>query len=196
MSFDKLPDHELLKRCQTGNQKAYHALFSRYFESMYRYTLKYIRNHAVAEELAMDVLFRFWQRMDNLSPDTNLPAYLFTSAKNALADHWRKKELATVVLMEDDVHLHARPADYELDRKETEVLYKQSVDTLSPQCREVFILSRELGLTYPQIAQEMNLSVNTVKSYMTTALKGLRIKLQHQTDLTLVFALACLANFF
>ena len=196
MSFDELPDNELLQRCQTGNGQAYHALFSRYFESVYRYTLKYIRNHAVAEELAMDIMFRLWQRMGSLPADVNLPAYLFTSAKNALADHWRKKELATVALMEDDVHLTAPPADYEFERKETEVLYRQSVDTLSPQCREVFILSREQGMTYPQIAREMNLSVNTVKSYMTTALKGLRMTLQHQTDLTLVFVVACLASLF
>ncbi len=189
MSLKQLPDHELIKRYQAGQQQAYNALFCRYAESVYRYTMKHIRNHSVAEELAMDVMFRFWQKFDTLPADTNIPAYLFTAAKNALADHWRRKELATVSLLDENILLQSRPADYRLATKEYEYMYERTVDKLSPQCREVFVLSREQGMTYQEIAREMNLSVNTVKSYMATALKGIRTTLQHQTDHTLIITL-------
>lgn len=192
MSLKQLPDHELIKHYQAGQQQAYHALFCRYMESVCRYTMKYTRNHTIAEELAMDVMFRFWQKMDGLPADTNIPAYLFTSAKNALADHWRKKELETISLLEEDIYLQSRPADYRLATKESECMYERTVGKLSPQCREVFVLSREQGMTYQQIAREMNLSINTVKSYMATALKGIRATLQHQTDHILIYIILLL----
>lgn len=193
MAFKDLPDHLLLERCHEGNQIAYNVLFNRYFESIFSYALKFIRDRSIAEELAMDVLFRLWQRRTFIASDTNLPAYLFTSVKNALADHWRKKELTTVTLLEGEITLQSRPADYQLNTSELKHLYQLSVETLSPQSREVFKLSREEEMTYPQIAQKMNISINTVKGHMVAALKGMRLKLAHHTDLSMVYILIFLS---
>lgn len=187
MAFKDLPDHLLLEKCRQDDQNAFNTVFGRYFESVYTYALRHVQDRAIAEELAMDVLFRFWQRRATIASDTNIPAYLFTSVKNGLADHWRKKELVTLPLMHIEQSLKSRPADYELNNRELQQLYQQSVNALSPQCREVFKLSREEELTYPQIAERMNLSVNTVKTHMLSALKGMRLKLANYTDLPLVF---------
>ncbi len=171
-------------------------LFQRYFKSIFGYADKYTRDKAIAEELAMDVMLRLWQNKTNIAVDTNLSAYLFKSIKNALVDHWRKKELQTMPLMEAEISHQARPADYELRSRDMEQLYLQTVDALSPQCRQIFRMSREEEMTYPQIAEKMNLSVNTVKGHMVSALKGMRLKLAHHADLSTIYILAFLSLLF
>lgn len=177
MLLKDLPDHLLLEKCQYDDQLAYNVLFKRYFKSIYNYTHKHTRDEDLAEELAMDVMFRLWQKRASLDPDINLSAYLFKSIKNALIDHWRKKELLTVDLTEAESIHFSRPADYQLRSREMQDVYHKTVDTLSPQSRLIFKLSREQEMTYPEIAKEMGISVNTVKGHMIAALKGMRLKL-------------------
>lgn len=177
MSFKDLPDCLLLEKCHNDDQQAYNILFQRYFKSLYGYALKYTKDNALSEELAIDVMFRLWQKRIDISWDINLSAYLFRSIKNALISHWRKKELQTVTLVDEEITQEARPADYDLQRQDLEKLYHQTVDTLSPQCKLVFKMSREEEMTYQQIAEAMNISVNTVKEHMSVALKGIRLLL-------------------
>jgi RNA polymerase sigma-70 factor (ECF subfamily) len=71
----------------------------------------------------------------------------------------------------------APPADRETERAEINQAIKQAAAGLSPRCREVFELSRERGLTYPQIAETLGISVKTVETLMSRALKAVRVRL-------------------
>ncbi|SDF55677.1 RNA polymerase sigma-70 factor, ECF subfamily [Mucilaginibacter pineti] len=179
-----LPDSILLKKHLLGNADAYNILFKRYYDSLFRYTLKNVDNYEVAEELIMDVMLRLWQMRAEITIDTDLRPYLQRSVKNAIYNHHRKKILATISIDQiiPEIIQTSATAEDKVKYIELEKLYKQKLNELSPQRQKVFRMSREENMTYPQIAKHLDLSVNTVENYMVASLSFFRKHLKEYTD--------------
>lgn len=192
--LSELSDHQLLKSCRNGNDKAFDLLFQRYFKPLYSLSLKYVRDPEVAEELAMDLMMWVWEKRDlDFCPDGNLKAYLFRAIRNSVISFFRKKTLATQPLEEyhEETMPDSRHADHNQIYTEIEACFQEKLNELSPQRRKVYEMSREEELTYPQIAHQLNLSSNTVKSHMSYSLNHLRKSLHEYLDVTSVIALFC-----
>lgn len=183
-----LPDPILLKKYSEGNTSAYNVLFKKYFDALYGYALKNVKDRCAAEELVMDVMLSLWKKKGDILVEQDLKAYLFRCIKNAIYNHYRKKILPTVSLefIPEDHGLTSKGADYELDSKELEKIYREKLGQLSPQRRKVYEMSREEDMTYSEIAKDMDLSVNTVENYMVASLSFFRKHLKEHADYTLV----------
>lgn len=62
MEFKDLPDHILIDECRTGNTKAFDILFERYFNKLHFFSLKYLRDRALAEEMVIDIMIKLWEK--------------------------------------------------------------------------------------------------------------------------------------
>jgi RNA polymerase sigma factor (sigma-70 family) len=110
-----LSDHQLLKYCRNGNDKAFDVIFQRYFKPLYSLSLKYVRNTEVAEELAMDLMMWVWEkRTTDFCPEGTLKAYLFRAIRNSVISFFRKKTLATqpIELYHEETMQDSRYADH------------------------------------------------------------------------------------
>ncbi|ETZ24884.1 hypothetical protein N824_01245 [Pedobacter sp. V48] len=188
--YQKLSDQFLLEECRQDNLRAYDQLFERYFAKLYHFSLNYVKNAAVAEELVMDLMFNIWKKRKDLQINGEFSAYLFTAMKNVMFNHLRKKELLTtdISFLQEQAATVGHLADHCLQYKELEQVYQLKLSQLSPQRRKIFKLSREEQMTYPQIAESMNLSVNTIKTQMLVSLKYLRESLKEHIDITILLA--------
>jgi RNA polymerase sigma-70 factor (family 1) len=165
-------DSYLIELWRTGNEKAYRALFDKYFYKLYNYTLKLISDKNVSEEIVMDVMLAVWQKKDMLNTNLSLSAYLYRSVKNRLIDHLRKQQVPTVSLDQTAVEPPSSfVTDSRLLHKEMEVLYRTSLNRLPPQKKRIFTMSREEGSSYKEIADRLRLSKNTVENHMVAALR-------------------------
>lgn len=185
MKVKELSDQQLLEYCRAGNDKAFDILFNRYFRPLYQLTLKYIRNTEVAEELVMDLMMWVWEkRATNLCPEGNFNAYLFRAMRNSIISYFRKKTLQTepIELFHEETVADSRLADHDQHYKELEACFHQKLDELSPQRKTVYQMSRDEEMTYPEIAQKLNLSKNTVKSHMSFSLNHLRKSLDQYLE--------------
>lgn len=189
--YSKLSDHLLLQECRQDNVRAYDQLFERYFGVLYNFSLSYVKNTAVAEELVMDLMFNIWKKRQELQINGEVNSYLFSAMKNVLFNFIRKKELLTTSteLSPEQHPVSEQPADQQLYYKELQEVYQLKLNQLSPQRRKIFKLSREEQMTYPQIAESMNLSVNTIKTQMLVSLKHLRESLKEHIDITMLLLL-------
>ena len=187
-----LSDDLLLEKQRHGNAAAYNILFKRYYDSLYGYALKNVKDSFTAEELTMDVLLRLWEKKGEVEVANDLKPYLFRSIKNAIYNHYRKKILATVPLEVDVAEgvLTSVSADDALQTEELAQFYTQKLAELSPQRRQVFQMSREENMTYPEIAKNMNLSVNTVENYMVATLRFFRKEIKEHADFIIVFLIS------
>lgn len=175
MNLNATVDSQLVELWRMGNENAYRALFDRYFYRLYHYTLKFIHDGRVSEEIVMDVMLAVWQKKQQLNSNRSLSAYLYKSVRNRLIDYLRKQSLPTVSLDQTAIEPSADCiTDGRLLHKEMECLYKTGLDRLPPQKKRIFTMSREEGSSYQEIADRLQLSKNTVENHMVAAIRLLK----------------------
>ena len=168
-----------------GDKHAFEDLYRKYYPALCELSRAITHNHETAEEIVDDLFFTLWDHRETFSPDS-LESYFFQSIRNNSKEAYmsssnRKKDRTCSIeelyiqidnYLTDDNH----PLGWLLE-KELEEAYSNALDSLSPECRRVFELSRMHGMVYKEIAKKLGISVNTVKYHMKQAIKILAEKL-------------------
>lgn len=193
---EEFSDITLLLQCREGSETAFNILFRRYFTKLYNYTVSLTKDSVIAEELVMDVMLNLWLKKGNIQIQNQLGPYLFRAMKNTLINHWRKKVLYTTSLEVTKGFDYADPqaADHGIISRELQNNYQQQLNSLSPQRKKVFELSRNQDMSHKEIANELNLSIKTVENHIGAVLAFLRRNMRSLSDSTLVTLLLLLLN--
>ncbi|KAA9331724.1 RNA polymerase sigma-70 factor [Adhaeribacter soli] len=172
-----LTPEQLCRQLAAGDQATLQLLFKTFYNDLYKFTWKFVRNQEVAEELTQDIFIYLWENRETLQINSAVKAYLYTMARNR-AFNYLKSRVARMSVVSDEVPetyaaLSQTPEE-ELSQQELEKLVSEGIEQLPEKCRIVFNLSRQEGLSYQQIADELQISPKTVEAHMSTALKKLR----------------------
>jgi RNA polymerase sigma-70 factor (ECF subfamily) len=173
-------DAELLLRLRNGDERALEAVFRAHYASMCNVVRRIVFAPDVAEELVQDVFFKLWRKREDLSEIDALKTYLVRAARNTALNHLRRQKLEQAHGEREAIKGEPVTGDTGEDAAATaelEQAVQAAVDRLPPRCREVFMLSRDGGLTYQEIATELGISIKTVETQMGRALKSLRLAL-------------------
>ncbi|HVI44122.1 MAG TPA: sigma-70 family RNA polymerase sigma factor [Chitinophaga sp.] len=163
----------LLARVAADDEYAYKLLFDHHWNRIYQVALSFLKNHEEAKDAVQLVFIRLWEKRDRLPEVNNFDAWLFIMARNTIINQLNKQVTATGEV--EDV----LPEDYltpeaVMEYKQTAMLIAEAVAMLPPQQSLIFHLSREQGLTHPQIAAQLNIAPATVKSHIIRALNAVR----------------------
>ena len=169
-------DHALGVRLRASDHAAFKTLFYRYYEPLYRFVARRLPAGESSQDVVQDIFARLWQNRAGINPDQPLKAYLFRIANNILIDQYRKREVRRAFVARHD---GATPMVAPVEYFDVEEHVAQAVEALPEALRQTFILSRFEALTYREIAVLLDISVKTVESRMSKALKQLRASLQH-----------------
>lgn len=186
MPSNSFTDKQLIEQLVAGDGKAFDLLFEKYLHKLYLFATENIGDRELAREIVMDVLFKLWQNRENLEHIKSLSAYLYSSVKYAIIDHYRKKSLQLTTL--EDLHhevLSGHQADTNLIDRELQQALKDGVEYLSPQRRLIFEMKREQDLSHKEIAEHLDLSTKTVENHMTAAISSLKTYLKKRTHLSI-----------
>ena len=163
-------------------------IYLSYFSKMKRFAREYVLSDEDAENIVQDVFLDFWEKKELLPLPINILAYLFTSIKNRCIDFLRHKIVQKEVenKMQEEYRLTLQMKYYslgELDEgilgeDDVEQLLSKVIDSLPERCREIFLKSKIEGKKQKEIAEEMNISINTVETQMGIAYKKLRNELK------------------
>lgn len=170
-------DAELVARIRAGDERALEIVFRAHFAGMASFVQRFVRGSDVAEELVQDIFLKIWAKRDQLAEIESLRTYLFRAARNQALNYLRRERLERRWQQEhaDDEEPEAfAAADDTASEAELSVAVQAAIARLPPRCREVFLLSRDGGLTYAEIAVTLGISVKTVETQMGRALKSLR----------------------
>jgi RNA polymerase sigma-70 factor (ECF subfamily) len=170
-------DHDNFERLRQGDETGFDEIFRAHYAGLVGFAESILRDRADAEDTAQEVLLELWRRRSNIVLETSLRAYLFQSTRNRALNRIRHQRV--VDRLDPEV---AKPSpsprpDRELAEREMAVLVKQAIAELPDRCREVFLLSREQGLRYAEIATALGISIKTVEAQMGKALRLLRERL-------------------
>lgn len=162
-------EKDLLLQVAQGHEKAFAQLFHRYHHSLGIYIYQLTSSRELTEELVQDVFLKIWTNRQSLVQVENFEAWLFVITRNHTLNCLRKlvrerMEQKEWRKLQDPEFFAAGAPDEEQFQ-----LIDQAIRQLPPQQKKVFILSRYRRLKYEEIAQELNLSRETVKSYLQIA---------------------------
>lgn len=181
-------DAALLQRVQEGDGQAFEQLYLHYWEPLYLFALKRLQCAADAKDIVQDIFISLWERREQLAVHTSLAAYLHTAVhykvlariSSLLNDKKKAARLAPVLLA------GFTAARDTLHEKEVASAMAGKINLLPEKMRQVYLLSREEKLSLSEIAHQLNLSEQTIKNQLTTALSRLRSGLKEVLHLLLI----------
>jgi RNA polymerase sigma-70 factor (ECF subfamily) len=183
-----LNDRELFLQIKQGNKKSFEELFMAYYAPLCAFARKYIKDADECEEIVQGFFTRLWDKRDDLEINLSVKNYLFSSVRNRCINYLKhskiKVEYQNDFLKSTDTQSDFSDAMLEIDLVEK---IEKSIAELPQRRREIFVLSREKGLKYREIADELGISIKTVEAQMGQALKDLRDSLKEYRQLLISF---------
>lgn len=169
-------DAMMFGRLKAGDEAAFKCLFEHYYVPLCLYSVQITESPEDSEDIVQDFFVRFWEKGFYRTVDTNLKSYLFNAVRN-LSFNYLKKQRTYLFEELEERSLSLPEECTEDDVREHHRHLHEAFRRLSPQ--EVRVLRGIVfeGKTYKKVAQEMGISVNTVKTYLARALKFLRMQL-------------------
>jgi RNA polymerase sigma-70 factor (ECF subfamily) len=182
-------EKELLSRIATGDEIAFRKIYDSYRRKIYAYTLRLTESESIADDLIQDVFMKVWINRQSLQQVSNFNAWLHTIARNHIADVM--KVLAKARLSHQQWAQYVPEGTNNVEEtiadKENQQLLHQALNRLSPQQQLIYQLTRQEGAKHADIAGQLNISRNTVKTHLVHALRSIRNYLQFNSDHVLLF---------
>lgn len=168
-------DSKVVELLRLGDVDAFEKVFFSFADRLYYFALRYLRNQHDAEEIVQEVFVKLWENRENLNQDLSFSGYLFTIARNTIFNQNRKKvnEQAYHEYVRNYLENSSTKTEDDLIYSDIKSLIDKVVEELPPQRKLIYKLSRESGLSYREIAQQLNLSERTVEAHIRLALKTL-----------------------
>ncbi len=166
------------------NRETFKDLFNALYPRLVSYSFKYVKNEFAAEEVVEDCLVTLWEKREDLAHIDDIKPYLYTMVRNASFKYLEKKK--RVISLDQKHHDSAVMIEQDIIEEEVHaVILYQALETLPPKCRKVFELSCLKGLKYKDIAKDLDISLNTVKSQRSRAIELLKKQLKNNPFLLL-----------
>ncbi|WP_370793533.1 RNA polymerase sigma factor [Bacteroides stercorirosoris] len=192
--ISELNDEALFALIEKGDERAFTQAYDRYHKLLYVLAYRYLMNVNMAEDVVQHVFSRLWEFRTELRVGISLKNYLFTMTKNHVLNLIRNENSAITknYEMAQSAPAYEDNLMEDLEKKELMSNFYKAVDMLPVQKREICLMKVREELTNQEIAERMKLSVNTVKTHYSEALKLLRVHLRKM--LIIVTALTLLRH--
>jgi len=176
-------DKSLVLRIIHEDLKAFKQFFEAFYPSVCVFAQKYLKDIYVAEDLAQEAFIEFWKQKKNFNDIKAIKGFIYTVTRNKCLNHIKLKNIRENIL---NNALSNNDYFYELILEEETYSYVyKTVNTLAPQSRKIVWLSLE-GKKNQEIADQLNISINTVKTLKKNAYKELRIQLKDKISVLLL----------
>ena len=171
------------------SQADFEVLFKTQYSGLCSYANSFLKDLDASEEVVQEVMLKVWTSRKTLVIDSSVRSYLYRAVRNGSVNVLKHLKIR-------DEYRSYRESEHEGSYQshednmvvaELEQKIRQAIDNLPLERRKVFALSRYDGLTYPQIAEKLGISVKTVENQMGKALKSLREELADYLPLLMVF---------
>ena len=167
-----------------GDEAAFELFFRAEYNNVVTFLNRYLRNSLLAQDVAQESFIALWQKREQIDAAGNIRAYIFTIARNRALNEmalkinqtrteWEKNELAIAIEAMNDPDLVQDIQDLELK----ELIRKVYLE-LPEKVAESFILSRECGLSYEEIAQKKGITKKIVEYRIRIALQVFKKRLK------------------
>lgn len=185
-------EKELLLRIAEGDERAFKELFSIYIPFLLPTVLKLVKESSIADDILQEVFMRIWLYRDKLPLVESPRSWVLKIAYNRVFSYKAGQEKYSFHLrrIADGQARTSQETEEELAYQGLKRLLGEAVERLPPQQRKVYQLSRDNGMSLQQVADYLDLSIQTVKNTLGKAMQSIRVYIEVAGDpasLVLIF---------
>lgn len=182
----KKKEAEILDLLKKEDEAGLKMLFDLFYRPLVIYAQQFISHTGEAEDIVQDIFIRFWEQAKYGSIDLNIRAYLYHSVRNGCINKIKagSRNILNTRLSDIPELSESQMFDEEEWSSYIDEIYA-AVDALPPRMKKIFKSIVIENKKYKEVAQELNVSVNTVKTAFSRALSALRIKLSREANIIL-----------
>jgi len=179
-----MSEYEHTTMQKTGDKRLFEEIFHSYYPVLCNYAASITKEQTMAEDAVSEVFLKLWEGRDSIVIESSLKSFLFKSVYHQCLNALKHIHVQNKYR---DFFLHHPPlsdeggADYPLSgviENEINAILNQTIEQLPEQCRKIFTMSRIDCMKHEEIAQELGISINTVRTQIHRALGKLRIALK------------------
>jgi len=173
-------DKELAYLLNDSDEVAFTEIYNRFYGILYRHGYKSLPDPEALKDVLQEVFVYLWNNRESINPEENLAAYLYTAVRNKLLNNFRHLKIKNdyITSFQNYLDTNKQPeADEAIRIKQLIAIVEAEVAMLPAQMRLIFQMSRNNNFSHQEIADQLNISVLTVRKQVNNSLKILRLKL-------------------
>lgn len=191
-TLEQVADLDLIRSFQAGDTEAFDVLVTRYKDRIYSSILFFVKDTYLAEDLFQDVFIKIIDTLKNkrYTEEGKFLPWALRIAHNLCVDYFRKVKRTPAIKTSDDqdifevINVSQEAPDQKLMRGESHDKVRSMLDLLPEEQREIIVLRHYANLSFKEIAEITNCSINTALGRMRYGLINLR-KMMTENQMTL-----------
>ncbi len=186
MNSTTVQHKNIIDGLKKGRRESFKTLFDSYFNALCSFGIRYIPDHSAIEDIVQETFVSFWEKKDNFDHLNAVKSFLYTSVRNSCLNFLKheaiknKHESALIYELESDHYF-----SHQLIEEEAFNQLHQEIKELPKSAQRIMILALS-GLKNPEIAEELGITVNTVKTQKKLAYSKLKEKLSPVLQLVIL----------
>lgn len=188
-------DQILIEQLNASSMEAFSALYDKYAGMVFNFTLSILKDDCISEDITQSCFALMWSRRASISPDGNLPAWLYVVARNAVFKEVRRQVTASKYLDYLSNRDEAETQESELTNGDTSVILAEAeaaIDALPESRRKIYKMRFIDGLSVHEISERLDISPKTVETQIARAKNAIR---QRISELLMLAAILGPAKF-
>lgn len=182
---------ELIERLKNGDMVAFDTIYKQYCSRLFGFVYSLIKQESDAEGIVQEVFVKIWESRHKIENYSTFDSFLFTIAHNTTISLLRKRlneKKYLEYLKSVQVEISSSDIIEEIHFNELKEKFNRLIKRLSPRQKEIYLLSREDGLTHKEIAKKLGISQNTVEVHISKAIKFIKNNIDNTLLSSLLFA--------
>ena len=171
-------DKNILIRAKAGDLKAFEYILSFFEKAIYNYCLRIVKNSQNAKDITQETFIKIYTHRKSIDPEKNIKTWIFTIATNTTYDFFRgKKRKNEVTLDEENETISSIEAYYPKEGLVSDV--DKALTQINPEYKKALLLFYQQGFEYKEIAEILEMPINTVKTHISRGKEQLKEKLEN-----------------
>lgn len=193
---DQVTGDNIINEFNNGSPDSLSALFNLHYTPLCYFAKRIVADQEEAEDIVVNAFVNLWDKRPEVQSMKNLKSYLYRATKNACINHLKKLD-RTTKLESDLLHLLSENDDHALANMIKAEIFQEiykAIEALPSQCKKIVWMSFMEGRKNQEIADLLNLSVQTVKNQKLRGITLLKMKLLDSNILVLLWLYSHLSN--
>jgi RNA polymerase sigma-70 factor (ECF subfamily) len=165
-------------KIKAGDKQAFKLFFDEYYSSFCLYANSILDDLELSQDIVSDCFVKIWERKDKIQIKTSIEKYVLLSVRNSIYSYLRSPRSKNIDIEFIIERLeNTSIEEYDIEKEETIQRIYKLIEELPEQRKRILELATFKGMSYKDIAEKLNISVNTVKTQLSRAYHFLREKL-------------------